>query len=91
VRFFVRRFTRLICRYSKACWRNSARTTDESQDICNAGRWPLGPQGKPAHHALESLDFSGLNDVRAGKLIRQTSASTRTKSIECATAAHGIP
>ena len=29
----------------------------------------LDPQGKAIHHALESLDFSGVNDVRAGKLI----------------------
>jgi len=29
----------------------------------------LDPQGKAIHHALESLDFSGVNDVRVGKLI----------------------
>ena len=29
----------------------------------------LDPQGKAIHHALESLDFTGVNDVRAGKLI----------------------
>tara|TARA_R110002110_G_scaffold340662_1_gene550796 strand:- start:923 stop:1177 length:255 start_codon:yes stop_codon:yes gene_type:complete len=29
----------------------------------------LDPQGKAIHHALESLDFYGVNDVRAGKLI----------------------
>lgn len=29
----------------------------------------LDPQGKAIHHALESLDFKGVNDVRAGKLI----------------------
>ena len=29
----------------------------------------LDPQGKAIHHALENLDFSGVNDVRAGKLI----------------------
>lgn len=29
----------------------------------------LDPQGKAIHHALESLDFQGVNDVRAGKLI----------------------
>ncbi len=29
----------------------------------------LDPQGKAIHHALESLDFAGVNDVRAGKLI----------------------
>ena len=29
----------------------------------------LDPQGKAIHHALESLDFEGVQDVRAGKLI----------------------
>ncbi|WP_108811138.1 phosphoribosylformylglycinamidine synthase subunit PurS [Sphingorhabdus sp. Alg231-15] len=29
----------------------------------------LDPQGKAIHNALESLDFKGVNDVRAGKLI----------------------
>ena len=29
----------------------------------------LDPQGKAIHHALEGLDFAGVNDVRAGKLI----------------------
>lgn len=29
----------------------------------------LDPQGKAIHHALESLGFSGINDVRAGKMI----------------------
>lgn len=29
----------------------------------------LDPQGKAIHHALESLGFSGVNDVRQGKLI----------------------
>ena len=29
----------------------------------------LDPQGKAIHHALEGLGFSGINDVRAGKLI----------------------
>ncbi|MDQ2879284.1 MAG: phosphoribosylformylglycinamidine synthase subunit PurS [Pseudomonadota bacterium] len=29
----------------------------------------LDPQGKAIHKALEGLGFSGLNDVRAGKLI----------------------
>jgi phosphoribosylformylglycinamidine synthase len=28
----------------------------------------LDPQGKAIHHALEGLGFSGVNDVRAGKL-----------------------
>jgi phosphoribosylformylglycinamidine synthase PurS subunit len=29
----------------------------------------LDPQGKAIHHALDGLGFSGINDVRAGKLI----------------------
>ena len=29
----------------------------------------LDPQGKAIHHALEALGFSGVSDVRAGRLI----------------------
>lgn len=29
----------------------------------------LDPQGKAIHHALGSLGFSGVEDVRAGKII----------------------
>lgn len=29
----------------------------------------LDPQGKAIHHALEGLGFSGIRDVRQGKLI----------------------
>ena len=29
----------------------------------------LDPQGKAIHHALEGLGFSGINGVRAGKMI----------------------
>ena len=29
----------------------------------------LDPQGKAIHHSLESLEFTGINDVRAGRLI----------------------
>ena len=29
----------------------------------------LDPQGKAAHHALESLGFKGVNEVRIGKQI----------------------
>ena len=29
----------------------------------------LDPQGKAIHHALEGLGFSGVSDVRAGRLI----------------------
>ena len=28
----------------------------------------LDPQGRAIHHALEGLGFSGVNDVRAGRL-----------------------
>ena len=28
----------------------------------------LDPQGKAIHHALEGLGFTGVNDVRAGRL-----------------------
>jgi phosphoribosylformylglycinamidine synthase PurS subunit len=28
----------------------------------------LDPQGKAIHHAIENLGFSGVNDVRAGRL-----------------------
>lgn len=43
----------------------------------------LDPQGKAIHHALESLDFSGVNDVRAGKLIElDVAPSVSRKEIE---------
>lgn len=29
----------------------------------------LDPQGKAAHHALESMNFKGIEDVRIGKQI----------------------
>jgi phosphoribosylformylglycinamidine synthase subunit PurS len=29
----------------------------------------LDPQGKAIHHAIEGLGFTGVNDVRAGRLI----------------------
>jgi phosphoribosylformylglycinamidine synthase subunit PurS len=38
----------------------------------------LDPQGKAIHHALEGLGFSGVNDVRAGKLIELDLAATVT-------------
>jgi phosphoribosylformylglycinamidine synthase len=31
----------------------------------------LDPQGRAIHHALEGLGFSGVSDVRAGRLIEQ--------------------
>ncbi|HUH12545.1 MAG TPA: phosphoribosylformylglycinamidine synthase subunit PurS [Longimicrobiales bacterium] len=30
----------------------------------------LDPQGKAVHHALESLDFPEVTDVRVGRLVR---------------------
>ena len=38
----------------------------------------LDPQGKAIHHALEGLGFSGVNDVRAGKLIELDVADDTT-------------
>jgi phosphoribosylformylglycinamidine synthase PurS subunit len=29
----------------------------------------LDPQGRAIHHSLEGLGFTGINDVRAGRLI----------------------
>lgn len=29
----------------------------------------LDPQGRAIHHALEGLGFTGVNDVRAGRLV----------------------
>jgi phosphoribosylformylglycinamidine synthase PurS subunit len=40
----------------------------------------LDPQGKAIHHALEGLGFSGVNDVRAGKLIELEVAAETTDS-----------
>lgn len=34
----------------------------------------LDPQGKAIHHAVESLDFSGIGDVRQGKYFEITLA-----------------
>lgn len=36
----------------------------------------LDPQGRAIHHALEGLGFSGVNDVRAGRLIELDVADT---------------
>jgi phosphoribosylformylglycinamidine synthase len=40
----------------------------------------LDPQGKAIHHALEGLGFSGVNDVRAGKLIELDLADNTSDS-----------
>lgn len=43
----------------------------------------LDPQGKAIHHALEGLGFTGVNDVRQGKLIELDLADgTSTTEIE---------
>ena len=43
----------------------------------------LDPQGRAIHHALESLDFTGVNDVRAGKLIElDVDASTSREDLQ---------
>ena len=36
----------------------------------------LDPQGKAIHHALEGLGFTGVKDVRQGKLIELDLADT---------------
>ncbi|WP_267434543.1 phosphoribosylformylglycinamidine synthase subunit PurS [Sphingomonas sp. GM_Shp_1] len=38
----------------------------------------LDPQGKAIQHALGSLGFAGVDDVRAGKLIEMEVADTTT-------------
>ena len=40
----------------------------------------LDPQGKAIHHALEGLGFSGIADVRAGKLIELDLADETSES-----------
>ena len=38
----------------------------------------LDPQGRAIHHALEGLGFSGVNDVRAGRLFELDVADATT-------------
>ncbi|MCY1671221.1 phosphoribosylformylglycinamidine synthase subunit PurS [Novosphingobium sp. SL115] len=38
----------------------------------------LDPQGRAIHHALEGLGFSGVNDVRAGRVIELDVADNTT-------------
>jgi phosphoribosylformylglycinamidine synthase PurS subunit len=38
----------------------------------------LDPQGRAIHHALGSLGFEGVDDVRAGKLFEMEVADTTT-------------
>lgn len=41
----------------------------------------LDPQGKAVEHALHSLDFGGVEDVRVGRLIRvRVRAATETEA-----------
>jgi phosphoribosylformylglycinamidine synthase PurS subunit len=40
----------------------------------------LDPQGRAIHHALASLGFDGVADVRAGKLIEMEVADTTDDS-----------
>ncbi|GMM62032.1 phosphoribosylformylglycinamidine synthase subunit PurS [Novosphingobium pituita] len=38
----------------------------------------LDPQGRAIHHALEGLGFTGVSDVRAGRLFELDVADTTT-------------
>ena len=38
----------------------------------------LDPQGRAVHHALEGLGFSGMEDVRVGRLIEMQVADDTT-------------
>lgn len=38
----------------------------------------LDPQGRAIHHALEGLGFTGVNDVRAGRVIELDVADATT-------------
>ncbi|MCF6206413.1 MAG: phosphoribosylformylglycinamidine synthase subunit PurS [Sulfurovum sp.] len=41
----------------------------------------LDPQGKAAHHALDSLGFEGVKDVRIGKqIVLQLETDDKTKA-----------
>jgi len=43
----------------------------------------LDPQGKAVHHALDGLGFSGVRDVRVGKLIElELDASVGDEDVE---------
>lgn len=39
----------------------------------------LDPQGRAVHHALEGLGFSGVEDVRVGRLIEMEVADDTTE------------
>ena len=40
----------------------------------------LDPQGRAIHHSLEGLGFSGVNDVRAGRLIELDDAIAKIRT-----------
>ncbi len=40
----------------------------------------LDPQGKAIHHAIEGLGFSGVHDIRAGRMIEIEHDDTVTQS-----------
>lgn len=43
----------------------------------------LDSQGKAVHHALDSLDFDGVNDVRVGKqIILQLDETNKDKAMK---------
>lgn len=43
----------------------------------------LDPQGRAIHHALESLGFSGVGDVRVGKVIElEVADGTSREAVE---------
>ncbi len=44
----------------------------------------LDPQGKAIAHALETLGFTGVNDVRAGKIIEVELAETDPTKVRAA-------
>ncbi len=44
----------------------------------------LDPQGKAIAHALETLGFTGVNDVRAGKIIEVELAETDPSKVRAA-------
>ncbi|HKR92664.1 phosphoribosylformylglycinamidine synthase subunit PurS [Novosphingobium sp.] len=41
----------------------------------------LDPQGRAIHHSLEGLGFSGVNDVRAGRLFELDVADSVTDEV----------
>lgn len=50
-------------------WHQRTITIMKSRIFVTLKNGVLDPQGKAIHHALEGLGFSGVRDVRAGRLI----------------------